>query len=726
MTTLRIRLLAIVGLGMVILGGGGCGNSTSNGSVDCVANPAQCACADDSKCADPSPRCDTRTGKCVACLPTADNCALSEHCIYDNAKGFTCVAKDVCVSADDCPMVNGKPQLCCDGKCADRFNDAANCGACGKVCDTVANANSGCVNGSCAVTMCKAGFGDCDTKAANGCESDVTSDLAHCGACGTPCAKAPNTTVKCEASKCVYECVADFADCDANQQNGCETSTSTNPKNCGGCGKTCPDLPNAATVACSAGACIVETCSQNFSDCNKNPGDGCEANITADANNCAGCGKRCPAVMNGSPGCAASSCGVGKCNASFGDCDGNVLNGCEQDLTADAKNCGACGMACMAQNAVLSCQAAKCQLQSCNQGFSDCDNDALTGCESPTSRDLKNCGACGVVCPVPANATAQCSNGVCGLGSCMYGWADCNKNLNDGCETDVLQVANCGGCGLQCPVPVNGVAACKQAVCAVGMCAAGFADCDNKFANGCEINVVADGNNCGGCGSVCIPPANMKSACAASKCVPGMCNAGYSDCNNNINDGCEVATGTDPKNCGACGKVCPVNLPGCANGVCINGWFPVGVQTNVPANMLAGWSECYRDKYGNSGTLLANIQNGCPGSKLMLACSRTADPSTLVALAWAPRADVLFDTGQGNVPHDANGVSWYYNGSYSWGFAGLGDGLSRSSCDTANVNPQNRLCWHTGNNQINGGYRCGSTSGLNGDQTWDRIIYQFP
>src|SRR5581483_12356676 len=113
-----------------------------------------------------------------------------------------------------------------------------------------------------------------------------TSDIAHCGACDTPCAKAPNTMVKCEASKCVYSCLPDFADCDGNTQNGCETSTSTNPKACGGCGKTCPLAAHAATMACSGGACIVETCQAGFADCNKNAGDGCEADTMADPNNC--------------------------------------------------------------------------------------------------------------------------------------------------------------------------------------------------------------------------------------------------------------------------------------------------------------------------------------------------------------------------------------------------------------------------------------------------------
>src|SRR5262245_3733160 len=247
----------------------GCSSGGTNDGDNCAANPGKCACSSDSACADPTPRCDTRSGRCVACLPTADNCGPAAHCIFTEG-GFMCVPKDSCGSGDDCAPIGGKPALCCSGKCTDRYNDPNHCGACGTTCDAVPNANSGCVNGTCGVSSCKAGFGDCDGKPANGCESDVTGDINHCGACDTPCRKPPNSTVAGSAGKSASECVMNFADCDGNAMNGCETSTDTNAMNCGACGKACPALPNAATVACSAGTCIVETCKPNFADCNKN------------------------------------------------------------------------------------------------------------------------------------------------------------------------------------------------------------------------------------------------------------------------------------------------------------------------------------------------------------------------------------------------------------------------------------------------------------------------
>jgi hypothetical protein len=113
----------------------------------------------------------------------------------------------------------------------------------------------------------------------------------------------------------------------------------------------------------------------------------------------------------------------------------------------------------------------------------------------------------------------------------------------------------------------------------------------------------------------------------------------------------------------------------------------------------------------------------CDGNKLMLACSPKAG-KTITLAAWADRADVTFDTGQGNVTHRANGVEWYYNTSFSIGFAIEGDAVSRNSCDTNQTHPEDRLCWHTSAGNINGGWRCGQATGLNGDFNTDRIIFQ--
>lgn len=157
--------------------------------------------------------------------------------------------------------------------------------------------------------------------------------------------------------------------------------------------------------------------------------------------------------------------------------------------------------------------------------------------------------------------------------------------------------------------------------------------------------------------------------------------------------------------------------------------FP-GVLTNVPTSSLTSWSLCYSDAYANSGTPLAGILASCSGAHLLLACRPTGS-TTLSVVAHAPRADVLFDTGTGNTPHNANGVGWYFNGSYSWGFAPQGDAINRGSCDTLassfggpGPHGDQRLCWHTGSGNIDRGWRCGTTIELNGSTAFERVIFQ--
>jgi hypothetical protein len=150
---------------------------------------------------------------------------------------------------------------------------------------------------------------------------------------------------------------------------------------------------------------------------------------------------------------------------------------------------------------------------------------------------------------------------------------------------------------------------------------------------------------------------------------------------------------------------------------------PVGPQNNIAVASLSGWTECYRDLYNNSSTTIASIQTACSKAKIMMACRPTGS-ATLQLLAWAPRTDVFFDTGTGNVTHNANGTGWYFNNAWSWGFVREGDAVSRNSCDTNGTGTvAQRLCWHTGGGNINSGYRCGNNF-LNGSTAYERVVYQ--
>lgn len=105
----------------------------------------------------------------------------------------------------------------------------------------------------------------------------------------------------------------------------------------------------------------------------------------------------------------------------------------------------------------------------------------------------------------------------------------------------------------------------------------------------------------------------------------------------------------------------------------------------------------------------------------MLACKLKTDTVYTLA-AMGLRSDVLYNCGTlTSCVNVANGVGWYFSDDHSWGFINGGDLVSRSSCDTESTNPELRLCWHTGG--FYGGYRCGTTLGLNSDATWERSVW---
>lgn len=164
----------------------------------------------------------------------------------------------------------------------------------------------------------------------------------------------------------------------------------------------------------------------------------------------------------GAPGGASGSAGSGPtCDAGKADCDGNPANGCEADLNADKQNCGTCKMLCPGgMNTDGVCASGKCGF-ACIAPFAACDGDLKNGCEVNTDTDAKNCGFCKNACPSGPNGTAACQLGACGF-SCTPGFADCDKQAANGCETQMgSDPNNCGVCGKACVGKcVNGACEC--------------------------------------------------------------------------------------------------------------------------------------------------------------------------------------------------------------------------------------------------------------------------
>lgn len=147
----------------------------------------------------------------------------------------------------------GAPRRLCGAfpvmSCVDVAVDRANCGSCGRVCVAGPRAGSACVVGSCRL-LCDAGYADCDSIPTNGCEVDQRYDPANCGRCGGMCIVA-NGTATCNGGRCgVAACNIGFADCDRDPTNGCEVNVTDSPAHCGRCGAPCEP-----TQWCRNGVC---------------------------------------------------------------------------------------------------------------------------------------------------------------------------------------------------------------------------------------------------------------------------------------------------------------------------------------------------------------------------------------------------------------------------------------------------------------------------------------
>jgi hypothetical protein len=105
-----------------------------------------------------------------------------------------------------------------------------------------------------AATQIPCGMGQ--TQCSTGCVF-TASDALNCGACDHACAPFPSGQAACVDSKCVDPaCMMGSADCNGNPSDGCELDVSANdPKNCGACGHVCD-------MGCGLGLCAPTVLAQ--------------------------------------------------------------------------------------------------------------------------------------------------------------------------------------------------------------------------------------------------------------------------------------------------------------------------------------------------------------------------------------------------------------------------------------------------------------------------------
>ena len=238
----------------------------------------------------------------------------------------------------DCPTGEKR----CDGKCVPTDDPTWGCGS--SACQPCAldGADAVCIAGQCRVGTCQPGRADCDGAPANGCEAKPATDPEHCGGCGKSCVL-PGSETACTAGHCTLGgCKPGYADCNGAADDGCETNLSTSAASCGACGAAC-QIPQAYP-ACVGAACQVGACYTGRGDCDGKVLNGCETDLATELAHCGACNQAC-APSHASGKCSVGACEIASCQGAWADCNGKPADGCETDLKNDAAHCGGCGKA---------------------------------------------------------------------------------------------------------------------------------------------------------------------------------------------------------------------------------------------------------------------------------------------------------------------------------------------------------------------------------------------
>ncbi|NOQ64829.1 MAG: PEP-CTERM sorting domain-containing protein [Methyloprofundus sp.] len=152
---------------------------------------------------------------------------------------------------------------------------------------------------------------------------------------------------------------------------------------------------------------------------------------------------------------------------------------------------------------------------------------------------------------------------------------------------------------------------------------------------------------------------------------------------------------------------------------------PVGVQNDYSKaqTISDGWSIIYQGGYGTSFDFNSLI-NSLGSSTPVALAGATSDGAINFDIFAATTAGVLNTITATDATIADNGAFWYHN-DLSVGFSDISS-ITQNQADTSLGGSRGKLSWHTitGDNNTTGvgGWRSGSNTGLNSNNTFQRYV----